>query len=100
MTDVEERVILSGPLSIGAEFRLVIKGDWTVKECERLISQLSMMADNLHADECGDANSRIINLAPEDFEEFSCILETPPAPNDRLVTLLRGYTITSQKFER
>lgn len=46
-----------------------------------------------------DDPPRIINLAPEDFAEFVRIMEAPPNPNDKLIELLRGYTIVSQRVE-
>lgn len=47
-------------------------------------------------DNCGF--DRIINLTPEDFEEFERIMAEPPQPNDKLRELLRGYTIVSQSI--
>ena len=42
-------------------------------------------------------DDHIIYLSPEDFDEFHRILAEPPEPNDKLVNLLRGYTIVSQR---
>lgn len=42
--------------------------------------------------------SHTIYLEPDDFDEFCRVMEEPTAPNDRLINLLRGYTVmTSPK---
>lgn len=46
-----------------------------------------------------DEPERVINLSPEDFEEFVRILEEPPKPNDKLVKLLQGYTVVSRGWK-
>lgn len=40
---------------------------------------------------------RVIRLSHEDFEEFHRILEEQPQPNDKLINLLRGYTVVAYK---
>lgn len=48
---MSERIVMGGPLSPTASFRLAVDGPWTVKEIERLISVLNLVADYLNADE-------------------------------------------------
>jgi len=46
-----ERVVLAGPLSASASFRLVVEGEWTPKECERVLDILNVVVDHLRADQ-------------------------------------------------
>lgn len=46
-----ERVVLSGPLSSEASFRLVVDGDWTTKECNRVLSILNVVVGHLLEDQ-------------------------------------------------
>lgn len=44
-----------------------------------------------------DVRGRIINLVPEDFDAFNRILEADPT--NKLIDLLRGYTVVSQNIQ-
>ena len=51
-----ERVILSGPLDGRSTFRLLVEGEWTIEECQKLIDFLVAMRE--HAKQGEDYESR------------------------------------------
>lgn len=45
-----ERVVLSGPLSGQSSFRLVVEGEWSLEECQRVVDFLVVMRDHYKRD--------------------------------------------------
>lgn len=64
---MSERVVLSGPLSDKASFRLVVDGTWEVKECNRVLSILNVVVGHLREDQIERLDQTTLMGPPSDF---------------------------------